>query len=482
MKKKMLIITILLSISIILFPKKASASYNYSPWQNAIESAHSMSITQIIDNVNITDVDGNKANIQLGQVRDVFEYEDKIYVSDATANKVFVFNSDLKYVESFPDESDTETKLNVPVGLFVIDESLYVADSQNNRIAIFDLNTKLIKQTIENPNDDIFLTNKFTPLRVVVDRTGRLLVVAHNIFEGIMEFEPDGTFTRYYGTNTIQMGLLEALVYKLSSKEQKEKMSLKLQPSFTSVDIDDFGYVYAVSSVDANEPVKKLNFKGKNILLNNGYINVVGDAVYEENSKKVVLGPSVITDVAVNADNNRFSILDSKRGKIFTYDKEGHLLYIFGELGSQNDKLQAPSSITYFGEKILVTDQTANSIFVYEPTRFGELINKATKSYYEMDYESSEKYWQEVIVENSNYFLAYAGVGKTNLRNQEFKEAVENLKRGHDYFNYSKAYEEYRNEKIKKVLPFVIVGVLGLSIFGLVKSMTKSVTREGDEE
>ena len=30
-----------------------------------------------------------------------------------------------------------------------------------------------------------------------------------------------------------------------------------------------------------------------------------------------------------------YSILDSVRGRIFTYDHEGNLLYIFGGLGSQ---------------------------------------------------------------------------------------------------------------------------------------------------
>jgi len=482
MNRKKLIIILIFAITVFIFPNTVKASYNYSPWQETIESAHSMSMTQIIDNVNIIDFNGEKPKISLNQVRDIFEFDNKIYVSDSTANKIFVFNDELKYVTSYPDETDTETKLNVPMGIFVNQDFLYVADSQNNRVAVFDLETKQVVQTIENPDDDIFLTNRFTPLRVVVDRTGRLLVVAHNIFEGIMEFEPNGTFTRFYGTNTIQMNLLEALIYRLSSKEQKEKMALRLQPSFTSIDIDDFGYIYAVSSVDANSPVKKLNFKGRDILLNNGYINVVGDAKFETHNDKVVLGPSSITDVAVNADNNRFSILDSKRGKIFTYDKEGHLLYIFGQLGSQNNMLQEPTSITYFGEKILVTDASANSIFVYEPTTFGNLINEATKSYYEMDYETSKQYWEEVIVENSNYFLAYAGIGKANLRNQEYSEAVKNLKLGHDYFNYSKAYEEYRNEKIKNVLPFVIVGILGLSIFGLVKSMKSSIAREGDDE
>ena len=79
-------------------------------------------------------------------------------------------------------------------------------------------------------------------------------------------------------------------------------------------------------------------------------------------------------------------------------------------------------------KKILVTDSVSNSIVIYEPTKFGTLINNAITSYYEMDYEVSKAYWEEVLVENSNYFLAYSGIGKTQLRNEDWKNAITNLK------------------------------------------------------
>ena len=480
MRKKLFVSLVLLLFTTALFSIKLNAEYNYSPWIEAIESAHSMSITKIVDNVNIEDSSGNKPVVTLDGLYDSHVYEDLLYVSDSKQNKVYVFNSDLEYLESYPKETDSAT-LDGPLGVFVANNKLYVADSKNYRIAIFDLTTKMLIQEIKDPADDIFLKIRFTPQRLVVDRSGRILVVAQNVFEGIMEFDSSGNFTRFYGTNVIQMGVLEALIYRLSTKKQKEKMALKLQPSFTSIDIDEFGYIYTVSRADSNNPVKKLNFKGNDILIKNGYINVIGDAVYARSDRYVAPGPSTLSDITVNNDNNRFSILDAKRARIFTYDIEGHLLYIFGEKGSQNDKLQSPTSITYFDEKVIVTDNTTKSIYVYEPTKFGLLINQATQAYYQMDYDASKTYWNEVVSENSNYFLAYAGIGKTNLRNHEYQEAIENLKLGHDYFNYSKAYKEYRTQQMKKVLPYLIVGALGLLTFIVYKSIRQAVKRDEDE-
>ena len=54
-----------------------NASYNYSPKIEAIESALSMNVTKVIDNVNLEDVNGNKPNVKLNSLKDVKIYEDK---------------------------------------------------------------------------------------------------------------------------------------------------------------------------------------------------------------------------------------------------------------------------------------------------------------------------------------------------------------------------------------------------------------------
>lgn len=480
--KKILILITLTIITFLFFGIKTEANYNYTPWEDTIESAHAMTITKRIDSVNLEDVDGNYAGITLDNLRDAFVYKDNLFVVDGRTNKVHMLNENYQYIKSFPEQDGDLYNLNSPQGIFVTNDLLYIADTENDRIAIFNINTANMVGQIKTPDDEFFETIPFKPQKLVVDRVGRIMVVSRDTYEGILEFDENRKFSRFLGTNKIQLSFFEAILYQLSSRSQREQMALNLQTPFTSIDIDDYGYIYAVARNELSEPVKKLNFKGQNILINNGYIPVVGDTKFPTYRENVPLGPSSIIDITSHDDNNRFSILDSKRGRIFTYDMEGHLLYIFGGSSGIGSTLVTPTSVTYWGEKIVVTDSGSKSIYIFEPTVFGGLVNEATTKYYDMQYEESKAIWEKVIELNSNYFLAYAGIGKAQLRSQDWENAIENLKLGHDHYNYSKAYQQYRNERLSKIVPYVIVIVLAASGYGIFKSIKSSVKREkGDD-
>jgi tetratricopeptide (TPR) repeat protein len=488
--KKTVFITTLIFTLLFVSGITVNASYNYAPWGDAIESANSMSAVRVIDNSNLLDAEGNKSTFVLGDLKDVFAYEDLIYVTDATNNKIFVLNNQYQLVDYFPKEVEVTTeagtewlvpethRLNKPNGIYIKDNQLYVADTENGRIAVFDLDTKELLMEVKNPQDPIFETTSFKPLKVSVERTGRIFVIAFDIYEGIMDFNPDGSFSRFYGTNTITMSLFESLVYRLSSQEQRARQSLKLQASFVNIDIDPYGYVYAVSRPDVVSVVKKFNFKGQDILNKNGYVPPIGDTHIEEYNSAVPNGKSNIVDVAVSGDGNFYSILDSKRGRVFSYDNEGNLLYIFGGIGSQSSMFTQPTSLTYFNDQIIVTDNMNKSIIVFQPTVFGDLINDATKLYLESKYIDAKEIWNEVLELNSNYFLAYTGIGKAQLREGNYKDAMTNLKLGYDHYNYSKAYEQYRNEKLDQVLPTILViSFLGI-VYMFYRSFKSSIERE----
>jgi hypothetical protein len=306
-------------------------------------------------------------------------------------------------------------------------------------------------------------------------------IIAFNVFEGIMEFDKEGNFNRYFGTNTIQLSVLDALIYRFSTKEQRDKMALNLQSSFTSLDMDSDGYVYTASRAEFWQPVKRLNFKGRNVLENKGLVGVVGDANTQDTDTRTDVGPSQIIDIAVHESMQRYSILDQNRGRIFTYDKEGNLLYISAGKGSLQDQLSGPTSITYFNDLILVTDNTSKSIKVFEPVEFAKLVNEALGQYNEMNYEAAKDTWQEVLKLNSNYFLAYAGIGRAQLREGNYKDAMHNFELGYDYYNYSKAYEQYRNAQLATFLPYVLVTGLVVMGFVIFKSVKQAIKREGDD-
>lgn len=497
--KKRILFSLILAVLVVLNTTGFNASartYNYSPLGEVIESARSMTVKRTIDNSNLMNEDGTKATITLGNLVDVYSYEEQIYVVDSSNHRVLVFNDNYRLVDVFPhiktDDNGTvlnpEVQLNGPKGIYIRDGLIYIADELNERIAIFDVETKELVREVKDPQDPTFTTPKsdgtftrFRPLKVAVDRTGRMFVIAHDIFEGVMDFNPDGSFSRFFGTNVMTMSLWEALVYKLSTEEQRARQKLRLQSSFTSIDIDQYGYVYLVSRPDVEDVIKKINFKGQDVLRKGGYIPPIGDVVYEEIDETVTTGPSSLVDVAVSADGIFYSVLDENRGRIFTYDSEGNLLYIFGQIGNQSTMFRKPASLTYFNDDIIVTDTSNNSIIVFEPTEFGQLINEATRLYFSNKYSEAKEYWEKVLKLNSNYFLAYAGIGKAQLREENFEEAMENLKLGYDYYNYSRAYEQYRNTQLNKVLPYALVlGFIGLG-YMFVKSMYNSVKRESEE-
>jgi tetratricopeptide (TPR) repeat protein len=86
-----------------------------------------------------------------------------------------------------------------------------------------------------------------------------------------------------------------------------------------------------------------------------------------------------------------------------------------------------PTGVTYLGDNIVVCDSFKKSIVIFEPTEFGKLINEATDYYLNYDYVSAKAVWEKILKLNSNYYLAYAGIGKAQLREGNYEEALKNL-------------------------------------------------------
>jgi hypothetical protein len=468
----------------------AAESYNYSPLGEVIYSAEAASVTHIVDSSNLKDVSNQDVLLEFGALVDVFGHDNKIYLVDKTNNQVHVLNENYEYLNSF----GVGVLLN-PSGVFVTDDYIYVADTGNYRVAIFD-HDYILDSEILAPSDPTFkqsLTDTngydFKPLKLTVNRTGRIYVVADQVFEGILDFNPDGTFSRYVGANSITLSLWDAFWLKLTSEEQRAAQGYRLATTFKNLMVDDEGYLYTVSDVTEGEKViKKLNYKGVDVLSRNGYIPQVGDLVTVPPRVNLPEGPSVFTDIDVNEFGN-YMVLDSTRGRIFTYDFEGNLLYVFGELGNLTnsannlrDKFIQPSAIKYFNDKILVVDSMNKNLIVFEYTEFGKLVNQATAYYYDGDYEKAKETWEEVLVLNTNYYLAYKGIAKAELREGNYEKAMEYAKLGFDDDTYSSAYQPYRYEKIAAIFPYVLVFAFAGLIYGFIKNTRNALKKAKEEE
>ena len=302
----------------------------------------------------------------------------------------------------------------------------------------------------------------FTPLKVSVDYAGRVYCVAQNMFEGIMVFETNGEFTGFFGTIEVSISAWDKFWRKLATKEERSQQQLFIPTEFTGIDIDEEGFVYASNVDNAGvQAVRRLNPKGEDVIRMGPQQNLGGDL--QINGTTQYAGPSKITDV-VYREKGMYSILDSKRGRIFTYDHEGNLLYIFGGIGTQEGTLTTPVAIEYAGDRILALDAKQASIIIYGETEYGRLINEAVGLRFNGDESQAVVLWEKVLRMDENNELANIGIGKAYLSAGDNEKAMEYLKRGMSQDYYSVAFKRYRNEVLKENIQWILTGAVGLIV------------------
>ncbi len=346
-------------------------------------------------------------------------------------------------------------------------KQLCIADN-NDQLIVLDAEGNVARVAV-NPDSEVLDANfLFTPLKVSVDYAGRVYCIAQNMFEGIMVFETNGDFTGFFGTIQVSISAWDKFWRKLATKEERSKQQLFIPTEFTGIDVDDEGFVYA-SNVDNNgeQAVRRLNPRGEDVIRKGQNSNLGGDLQFSITGNQYA-GPSKIVDV-VYREKGIYSLLDSRRGRIFTYDHEGNLLYIFGGLGSQSGTLDSPVAIEYASDRILALDARQSSILIYGETEYGRLINDAVGLRYDGDESQAVPLWEQVLKYNENYELANSGIGKAYLSAGDNKLAMDYLKRGMNRAYYSVAFKRYRNEQLKEninlVLSVVLLSVVLLVVF-----------------
>ncbi|MDE6686417.1 MAG: gluconolactonase, partial [Lachnospiraceae bacterium] len=292
--------------------------------------------------------------------------------------------------------------------------------------------------------------------------------IAQNIFEGFIVFEANGEFTGFFGTIEVQISLWEKFWRRIATKEERSKSQLFIPTEFTGIDVDSDGFVYATNiDLEGLQGVRRLNPRGEDVIKQGENENVGGDLWIEGSTDYA--GPSQITDV-VYRDKGIFSLLDRKRGRIFTYDHEGNLLYIFGGLGTQVGTFMAPVAIESVGNQIVVLDSNRAAIFCFNETEYGRLINEAVRLRYDGDETQAVEMWRQVLILNENFELANSGIGKAYLTAKDNETAMYYLRLGMNREYYSIAFKRYRNDILKANLNYILTGMMVIIIGYLVGS------------
>lgn len=421
-------------------------------------------------------------------------FNEDLYVTDSEAGIIICFDSNLKYkgiIKEFKRTENTAflgktgkadieseiTKLKTPGGIFVTeDKDYYIADTGNNRVLVADKDFNVLME-IYMPEDLLGTTlNSFLPTKVVVDSVGRISVVAKNINNGIMQFSTEGFFTGYTGAPKVHVDAFTKFLRKFSTAEQRAQMLQYVPTEYNNIKIDEKNFIWgtisslstsSISTAVANKdlsgsttPIRKLNTGGTDVLRRKGIYAPLGDLNFID-------APSKITDVGLGP-NNIYTMLDTTRGKLFTYNNDGVLLYAFGGKGNRKGDVQTPVAIDYIGDKILVLDSALCEIIIYEPTYYGQLLIEAEGYYMNGDYENAYGRWADVAELNSNFEYAYVGLGNARYSVQNYEEAMDYYEYADNTTGYSKAKEGLRKQSSEKAFPVIFTTIIAVVILTLV--------------
>jgi hypothetical protein len=461
------------SLLILLPIQLVSISYNYSYYGEVIHSAPGMNFATYFNESTL--------DTTFSSPEDLVIYEDVIYMIDSKTNMLYTIDSNFAlldsyetfeisatYEQSLNDEGKTvpeEITFDSPYGLEVKESGIYVADSGNYRIVKLNHDFEVI-DIFQDIEESTFEEIAFDPRKITVDSAERIYVVARNVYEGIIELSSDGSFNRFTGVNPVSLNPLEIFQRSLMTEAQLDQLQLYLPTEYTNITMNDKNFIYATaqpSEEDAENMIQLINPKGVDVLVRNGYQSPMGEIQYIEGDNNYVIeGPSSLVDIAYTNDGI-YTVLDQKRSRLFTYDSEGNLLYINGDEGNQSDKFSEGVAIAYLDDDLLVLDRKSRTVIVYQLTEFGSKVNEAIYYHENGEFLKAADVWREVLVLNTNYEIAYNGIGKYYLREELYKDAMYYFQLGHDKYYYSKAFANYRNEALKDNFGW-IVGAIVLTI------------------
>lgn len=380
----------------------------------------------------------------------------------------------------------TNTSFNGPTGVFVdVDtddgtETIYVADNANDRVVAFEIDEinddqyktavgKVTTVYTRPPSNMYDSSVTFNPSKVLVDAAKNVYVCIKSITKGAVVFSKEGDFNCYFGANRVEATgevLLNAFWKLIFSREQAKRMRRSVPVEISNFDIDNDNFIYTVTESKSAETdiLKKLNSAGTNIYTNLGYSDYTfGDALTKWYRGQTY--SSQITDIDVDA-NGTINLLDLKTGRVFQYDDECNLLFIFGGIGQQKGTFNIVNAVESLGDRVYVLDGRKCSVTVFKQTEFGAIVHQAMDLFNRGKYEEARGPWEEVIRRDSNYWFAYIGLGNAYLNEGDYETAMKYF-----YYNsrsgYNDAFKSWRMNFIRDnfTLFAVIILVLLAAIY-----------------
>ena len=445
MKCKVVLICFLMVLLIVqIAAAEPYEGYTYNSYGERVPSPNGYLPSKVIQGINLgIGHFKNPADI-------VTDQYDNLYILDSGNQRIVILDSEFnlkKVINQFQYNGKVE-KLNDPTGIFVDKNGIiYIADKGNRRVLSLNQDG-IIHKIYGKPETSLIGGNIiYGPRKLVVNSIGTIYIISDNINQGLVSIDPDGNFLGFYGSNKIQATLEilnEMLWRKFSTREQiKQRQSFQpVEYSNLYIDEDDFVYTSTAYEGVTKAQLKKLNPMGNNLL---------PDITYGD------LQPEFINNAPVNsafvdicADDDEFIYgLDRNMGRIFMYNQRSDLLMVFGKIGNNAGNFGDPVALETIGDKVIVLDSLKCSITIFEPTLYGKKIREAVLLHEAGKFEEALKPWEIVKELNTNYDMAYVGIGRAMELTENYEAAMENFYVGNNKFLYSDAKKEHRTEILR---------------------------------
>ena len=464
-----------------------SYTYTYDYWEEVQESPDAYKVANVVDSMTLG-LD-NLEGVRLMKPQSLFAIDDLLYVADTGNNRIIELKRNgIEFTVRRVIREMTGAAVNTfnqPYDIFVDENgNIYVADFGNQRVTMMDKDLNWV-QDYTKPVDNTFDQSlNFLPKKITVDVAGRVYALCQNVNKGLVKYEADGTFSGFIGANKVTISTGEYIWKRyFQTKEQRAQSESFVPTEYENLCIDPDGFIYVTTTVfseydlkwDNAKPIRRLNSLGNDILIKNDRYPPIGDLYWVEQS--LDYGPSRFTDITV-LKNDIYVALDRTRGRLFGYDSQGVLLWAFGTKGNVEGAFTGAISLEHMGYDLLVLDQLENSITLFQTTEYGKTIYDAVETYLDGKYDESADLWRDVMKQNANYPLAFRGIGRAILRQNQYEEAMDYFRMAHDRENYGRAFKLYRKEWVEKNIWWIVLIAAVLLIVPLAVGRVKKLKWE----
>ena len=466
--------------------KESSYSYNYDYWGDVQDAPSSYAVCRVFTSSDLG------LDVNMKNPSGLTVVGDLVYICDSGNNRIIECKRPTpqtlevnRIIDSFTGDVAVTT-FNNPTDIAVSAEGcFFIADNGNARVLKLDKDLNYLMEFTKPDDNTLNADLVFQPTKLTIDTADRLYCIATGINKGLVKYEADGTFSGFVGATKVTYDWTDYIWKKFATQEQRALMASFVPTEYDNLYMDHEGFIYACTGSAEKDDirngsadvVRRINLIGNDILVRNGDWYIIGD-LYMGNGGGYE-GASYFTDITC-LENDIYICLDRNRGRLFGYDDQGKMVFAFGGNGNMDGYFRRPEAIDHMGYDLLVLDSLDCAVTLFTPTEFGSLVYDAIDQFDDGKYEESGNTWRQVMNMDGNYDLAYIGIGRSLLRQEEYHEAMDYFELKYDADNWSKAYKQYRKEWVEEHTVIIIIILLAVVLIPLGIGKFKALKHEID--